>query len=299
MRRRLWWFIVSSDIAITATSGVGTPVLPRNWDARLPLNINDDDISPEMTEEPTSRPGFTEMTFSITQYEVASILLVQGKKSRSTDAVVSGEDSSAPVNASPRFLSLDVILEVLQEAEQKLTPLTLRFPDPETNSLHCLALQNRITALKTLHLATEPMEEAPEWGTEVFGPEDNLFRVNLVATEALMDMRERVGPDSVWFTNIDLDVQAFCFLVAQLQTRVTGSMADRAWAVVGRMYTHHEELWDLVEKDKMTLANLLLVAWQSRAEHFAAKRIVLPEPPFLERLRNEVIMIKAQAISLL
>ncbi|KAH6686793.1 fungal-specific transcription factor domain-containing protein [Plectosphaerella plurivora] len=293
MRRRLWWMIIQSDVKETIATGVGSVLLPRNREARLPLNVNDDDLDPEMTEEPTPHLGFTEMTYRLLSYEVTNFFLRRRSPS-SADVINSGKGSS---DDSPPFMSLEVILDDLQKSEHKLAPLAMRLPDPN-DPLQAMALRHRANAIRCLTLTTEPMEETPEWGSEVLGPEDNLFRTSLIALEIMTDSREQTGPKFVWYANLDISLDTLCFLAVQLQTRVAGSLADRAWALVGRLYRHHEELWDLAEKEKMTLGNLLLAAWQSRVNHFAAKRIGLPEPPFLARLRDEIMMIKAQAINL-
>lgn len=39
----------------------------------MPLNVNDSDIHPGMTELPESRKGFTEMTFGLIRFEIANI----------------------------------------------------------------------------------------------------------------------------------------------------------------------------------------------------------------------------------
>lgn len=298
MRRRLWWMLIQLDVRESVTSGLGTLLLPRNREARLPLNINDDDLDPETTEEPTPRIGFTEMTYCLACYELTGLFLLQRGSSSSVDAIISGKGSSATSEKSPPFMDLNTMLDILQKSERELASPVTGLPEPAAIPLHALVLNARTAAIKGLRLATEPMEETPEWGVEIHSPRDNLFRISIISMENMMDNREKCGPEFAWYTNLDLNVEACCILAAQLQTRVSGSLADRAWALVDRMYRHHEELWDLGEKDKMTLGNLLLAAWQSRVDHFATKRIGLPEPSFLARLRDEIMMIKAQAINL-
>src|ERR1700749_1998192 len=39
----------------------------------MPLNVNDSDLHPDMTELPESRKGFTEMTFCLVRFEIANI----------------------------------------------------------------------------------------------------------------------------------------------------------------------------------------------------------------------------------
>lgn len=65
IRRRLWWQIRMLDLASAEDCGL-LPTHVYGEDTRLPLNIDDDDLSFEnMLVPPTERDGFTEMTPSL------------------------------------------------------------------------------------------------------------------------------------------------------------------------------------------------------------------------------------------
>ncbi|GKT49820.1 uncharacterized protein ColSpa_10001 [Colletotrichum spaethianum] len=151
---------------------------------------------------------------------------------------------------------------------------------------------------RMIELVVTPMEEASEWGTEVLGPDDNFFRISLAANEEALRARKAAGHRFAWYADIDFKMQAFYYLGAQLQNRISGSMADRVWSVIEETYALHEELWELKDKENMTLGNLLLAAWEKRIMHFSLSQVVLPEPPFLSRLRDEVMVIKAEALGI-
>ncbi|KXH43409.1 hypothetical protein CSAL01_05201 [Colletotrichum salicis] len=58
MRRRLWWQLVSLDAKFALFSGFGHSLLPRDWDAREPSNLNDADIFPATGPRWTLGDGF-------------------------------------------------------------------------------------------------------------------------------------------------------------------------------------------------------------------------------------------------
>jgi hypothetical protein len=64
-----WWYLrlldFTSSLQARAIDCVGNY---SNSDARLPLNVNDADLFPEMTAYPIEREGETEMTFSLGRY---------------------------------------------------------------------------------------------------------------------------------------------------------------------------------------------------------------------------------------
>jgi hypothetical protein len=69
MRCRLWWQICLLDMYSAEDNGLG-PVPDTSVKSRLPLNINDSDITPEDTVLPVPKQGFTEMIYSIVRYEL-------------------------------------------------------------------------------------------------------------------------------------------------------------------------------------------------------------------------------------
>ncbi|KAK8115800.1 hypothetical protein PG984_012302 [Apiospora sp. TS-2023a] len=69
MRRRLWWYICILDHRTAEACGDVHAVRPHSFDARLPLHVDDADLSPEMPLLPVEREGFSEMTFCLVRYE--------------------------------------------------------------------------------------------------------------------------------------------------------------------------------------------------------------------------------------
>ncbi|UKZ80181.1 hypothetical protein TrVFT333_007938 [Trichoderma virens FT-333] len=70
-RRRLWWHICVLDIRAAEDHGCDPSIYDQNYDTRFPLNINDDDLSPEATVAPPERQGITDITFCLLRFEVA------------------------------------------------------------------------------------------------------------------------------------------------------------------------------------------------------------------------------------
>ncbi|KAK2046287.1 hypothetical protein LZ31DRAFT_593293 [Colletotrichum somersetense] len=290
MRRRLWWQIVILETRSGGAFGTGSHLLPSCRDTRIPLNINDEDLSPTMQTEPWSHDGPTEMSFCIVTYEIDDILWRQ-LPSPTNPYEGPSMESLEVITALERFS--DVIDGILRPLESKLCP------DPGTNPLHAMAHCTRESLCRIIQVLVTPMEEAPKWGTEVLGPDDNFFRVGLAANEEAVQARKAAGRRFAWYADIDFKMQGFYYLGAQLQSRPAGSMAHRVWSVMEDTYALHEELWELRDKENMTLCNLLLSAWDKRSVHLATRHVLLPEPPFLSRLRDKVMAMKAEALGML
>lgn len=73
MRRRLWWAICILDLRSAEDQGTELTIAERTYDTQFPLNVNDADISPEMTQFPEEQEGPTDMTFCLIRYEICAL----------------------------------------------------------------------------------------------------------------------------------------------------------------------------------------------------------------------------------
>ncbi|KAI0895371.1 fungal-specific transcription factor domain-containing protein [Annulohypoxylon nitens] len=73
MRRRLWWAICILDLRSAEDQGTELTIAERTYDTQFPLNVNDTDISPEMTEFPEEKTGPTDLTFCLIRYEICAL----------------------------------------------------------------------------------------------------------------------------------------------------------------------------------------------------------------------------------
>ena len=62
-RRRVWWQLQHLDLALAVRSGSTPLLMGADWDAKLPLNIEDEDIHEGMAEPPNERKGLTSMSY--------------------------------------------------------------------------------------------------------------------------------------------------------------------------------------------------------------------------------------------
>ncbi|KAJ5613627.1 hypothetical protein N7528_007281 [Penicillium herquei] len=63
MRRRVWWSLIALDVRTSEDQGSDFTITLGSFDTKMPLNINDEDISPDSTEIPVERDGLTDMSF--------------------------------------------------------------------------------------------------------------------------------------------------------------------------------------------------------------------------------------------
>ncbi|KAK4182404.1 fungal-specific transcription factor domain-containing protein [Podospora australis] len=73
MRRRVWWGLSFLDARTSEDMGTELTISHGTFDTKLPLNINDSDISPEMTEFPAERQGLTDMSNALYCFEISEL----------------------------------------------------------------------------------------------------------------------------------------------------------------------------------------------------------------------------------
>jgi hypothetical protein len=74
MRRRLWWQVCTLDVRASEDQGADPMVVASFFDTKMPLNVNDTDLWPEMTESPEEHIEATEMTFDLVRYEIGGTI---------------------------------------------------------------------------------------------------------------------------------------------------------------------------------------------------------------------------------
>jgi hypothetical protein len=98
MRRRVWWGVCMLDLRSSEDQGTDLTIASGSFDTKMPLNINDADISPESKQMPTEREGITDMTMariSIGLYDIVKQLMAPSDK----DAAASLEEQNYRLNA--------------------------------------------------------------------------------------------------------------------------------------------------------------------------------------------------------
>lgn len=73
IRRRLWWGLMHLDLRSAEELGTDLIVGDSTFDTHMPSNINDIDISPEISESPKPREGRTDTTLFLVRCEICSL----------------------------------------------------------------------------------------------------------------------------------------------------------------------------------------------------------------------------------
>jgi hypothetical protein len=73
IRRRVWWAVCVLDVRASEDQGTELTITNGSFDTKIPLNINDVDIAPQMKQTPPERQGVTDSTFAVVTYELCDV----------------------------------------------------------------------------------------------------------------------------------------------------------------------------------------------------------------------------------
>lgn len=261
MRRRLWWLIVLFDSRVAEFSGVGTSVLTHQWITRLPSNVNDSDLYPNMREPPVDHIGATEMMFFLTRCEIAQFL----RRVRAT-CTFDGcwhELSSSQIPLIAKDKAID-------ELEELLDRKYLKYCDASIPLHFISATMARSAICKLRHIARHP-RLLPDRGAHLPQDEkDNFFSLSLKMIEYSNLLHSHQGTQKfTWHITANKPMDGYIHVLSELRYRTTGDLAERAWQQIMECFDHWVFLKNLDNMERhsvlfIALANLAVKAWEAR-----------------------------------
>lgn len=282
MKRRLFYQILPLEGIASQLSGVGMAITADAWDTQLPLNLNDDQIWPGMTEPPKIKKGATEMIFCLSRAYVGKFLFKFG-------GIASNKGSS-------NFKDPEESERAISEAESEVEEKFIRYCDI-INPLHFLAIglaRSGITALRVkIRLPKIKDQTATDAESkEILGLAQSVLDTDAAAygNKSLMKFGWYMKPFFLWGM-----WDSFILILTSLWKRrdlLSPSETTAAWKRVEQVYINHEELAERRRALYMALGRLAVRAWDARSESDIA-----PEPPFITALRLPRKLTSSSAMS--
>lgn len=248
MRRRLWWALVHFDTRISQLSYTGHTILDPTWDCRIPANVNDSELRPDMKAPPMAQGRGTDAVFAVTRAEM-------GEYVRNTPFFL--EFTNPALKPLTRKLP-DADLPAL---EKRLEEDYVRHFD-QANPLHYMAtwtLREHVAKCYILSCVKDRNIPPPRTEQERTESMARAFRV------LECDTRLSSSPLTLgyrWFQQYRFPFPAYIGIVEQLRRWPTGELADRAWEV---MYENYEARFGKLEVDKHPIirifAHIVFKAW--------------------------------------
>ncbi|KAI1336205.1 fungal-specific transcription factor domain-containing protein [Xylariaceae sp. FL0016] len=281
IRRRIWWQIVLLDAMTALMSGLGQNLLPRSWDTKKALNVNDSDLYPTMSSV-QAKDGPTDMIYCLMLYEVAR-LFVDSPVLEHVALQNERGDTPPPAEVGRARARID-------ELDQTISEIFNKYGDLSMGPIHELATSQRPVLIAKLHELVRPLQEQPEWGTEIQTPKDNLFKMSVTTGEHNLRLYQTTQSRGffLWFMMSHFQIEVLIYMVGQLSSRVQGQLVDRAWAVLEHFYAFHDELYDISVKHNLALAIFTTRAWRRREGVLQREGSSAETPAYILKLQSLV-----------
>ncbi|KAI1412342.1 hypothetical protein F5Y13DRAFT_199975 [Hypoxylon sp. FL1857] len=302
MRTRLWWQLRCIDARSRAvcTPGIGPPPESEFGDVRLPLNVNDADLHPDMVEAPIEHGRPTEMLCILLKLEVFNWLRSSSKAPRIFDSIIHG----------PARGKMSTSLEDAKEAINELEEIyRKRFTTKCDKNIPLHGLARTIADFVIARMRFKVYH--PRWRAAVGGSEalvtreesDVLFNSAVTSLE-LIDVGLRSKLASHLFTHMifRIELDLYIYIISDLRRRCAGDRVAVAWKLVEDLYNEHPELIEDGENTFfVALGDLTLEAWEARRKELVQNHGVREydtTPRFIRLLWNEREKRNAERIQL-
>lgn len=221
VRRRVWWHLYARDFRALEDHGINPQLhLPMST-TRLPLNIEDSDIWPDMTEPPVERQVFTRMTFQVVNTEVSHAF---HKTLYPSDAVF--EPGERMALRDEAFRRLHARLDPLFKSCQPVVPL----------QKFCLSIGSAIAHKMDLVTRQRVANlETPD-DRDSFATEANLDAACTALEKNIEIWHDELMRPHKWSQRVHPQYFLVLYVLWHLCTRPDSPQADRAWEVVDAMF---------------------------------------------------------------
>ncbi|KAF7118657.1 hypothetical protein CNMCM5793_008195 [Aspergillus hiratsukae] len=269
MRRRLFWQLLPLDGYAGQVCGTGISISPNSWDTKPPLNINDDQIFPGMTQQPQEQRGASEMIFCLSRIELSNFYTRTGVKMKEIGGTI-------------QFRDAEEIESLIDEVEDLIETKYLRYCD----------------ILNPLHFFTTGIVRSATNAVRLRARMPLLLKKTMtdVQRRDLCTLAERIlDTNSAMYSNPSMkkfrwQMRAFflwdallCILLSIAEVGFySTSELNTTWNKVAEVYSNHEELVKRRRTLHVTIGKLTLKAWLANPPSNSSQ-----EPAFITALRAQ------------
>lgn len=260
MRRRLWWHICLIDARSSEDHGTDPLIHESMYDTRLPLNVNDDDIYPDMDETPQEREGFTDVTFFLIRSEITITLRqVNSVCASASDRFRFGGSQSCTEGCGG-------VLRIINERveERYIKHCDLNIP------IHwASALAARLILSRLWLIVHHPMTRNDRVTSVPQATRESLFltAIEVLEFSRLLETNDKTA-QWAWLFRTNMQWHELAFVLSEICVRPSSPDTDRAWLITNSLYSD----WEWQTKHKKGMLWRPLAALMSRAALARAKQ---------------------------
>ncbi|THY13927.1 hypothetical protein D6D00_09987 [Aureobasidium pullulans] len=237
LRRRLWWHVCLLDVRSSEYQGCEPIVQGSSFDTKLPLNINDRDLTAEVMDPPKEREEATEMTFCLIRCE--SIRVVWKISYNPTNSSVPGQIPE---------LSYQERLKLVEDLQQRLDERYVQRCDTTQPLLLAAATVARLITARTWLVVHYPLTRQPH---QNIIPSKTLWQRLFEKSVEILQLSLQLSTNKdiakwAWHSRTHVQWHAIALVLSMICSQPPSSACDQAWECVTAIY----DRWNIKEDDK-------------------------------------------------
>lgn len=276
MRRRLWWSLVMYDNRICEMADHKATNLLPTWDCRIPLNVNDFDLRPEMKTGPATHGNPSEALFAVVRSELGNFVRRSAFHLDFTNPALKIVAQEDPLPAGGDLSSFERMIEGKYFASC----------NPE-NPLHFMTIWTT-----RYHLAKNRLLE--NYSQYSSGPQTDAQRDSLIShVHCMLEcdtklMNSPLTKGYQWFLYHYFPFPAYLHIAQDLKKRPMSGHAERSWTVLNDNY--HARFGAMKKTNELfkSVARFLLQVWEAREAILRDLGKPLEPPPIVSDIRSKL-----------
>lgn len=219
MRRRLWWSLVLFDARISEMTEFKVGMLLPTWDCRIPLNVNDSELRPEMKSPPLIYGQPTDAVFAVVRSDFGHFI------QHSAFHLDFVNPALKPIAKGASTTSSDA--NELAALEAMIESNYLEKCDPD-NPLHFMTIWMARGFIAKSRFVQHLSIELPEQQTDKQRDEGIAHALTMLDCDTRL-MRSSLIKGFRWLIYLNFPFPAYVQLVENLRKRPLGPLAEEAW----------------------------------------------------------------------
>jgi len=288
MRRRLWWPLILFDTRISELAGSNIAMLDPTWDCKIPVNVNDADLRPDMKMSPGTRRELTEAVFAVVRSELGEYLRHA--------AFHLHVDNSALKYLVKRFDdSLSLESGQLVKLGEMIEERYLKFCDEE-NPIHFMVTWTARASIAKYHLMEHNIRMSSSSTQRVEAQYDaaisHALRMLKCDTKV---MSSPLTKGFTWLNQINFPFPAYYQITQDLRRRPMSEQAQQAWDVMSNNWAAWFNIhFGTASPIFQLFTNLILQAWDAYESASKPAEKILTLPRIVSSIRGALILARSE-----
>ncbi|KAJ6114823.1 hypothetical protein N7486_000601 [Penicillium sp. IBT 16267x] len=230
MRRRIWWHIYILDVRTAENFGTDPHIHEPSTRFKLPLNINDTILHPDMTEKPQTNSGKTEMLFSLVRFKISDF--ARRMVFSNNFCQQNGYKILSPLEKC----------KAIDEFRDQIEKEYLSYCDNNIPLDHITLTSSRLILVKLKLSVSKPQDRQNQ---HILSQE--CFRntcMDVMEGSRLLRLYEK-GKEWLWLFQTYLEWDALIYLFINLSLVPTGDGVSAAWRIADDVYEYWKNRGDV------------------------------------------------------